>query len=505
MKNLYIFHYHYIKGGVSTVVRNIVKSLKDEYKITLFGSKKMGIDGIEEVLSYKNVDFIDFPELRYIYYDSTDYKTFLELKESIKTKLNNYHDEKAIYWAHNYNLGKNPAFTEAFKEFITTKNIPTIIQIHDFPECARWENYSFIRTFINSSMYPIKKNIQYATINFSDYNRLIKCGIPSENAFYLPNAVEFTKNKDKIDDIDKDEVINKLKKLGYNVDPTNKNILYPTRTIRRKNILEAVLINRLYGKSNLLVTLPANSDKERPYEKVVKETFESEKVKGAWAISAKDPSLFPYILNISDLFFSSSVLEGFGMIYLESKFNEKNFLTRKLDVIEDFKNIKEISYYDRFLVSLSPKEINKVKEKYEEQINKIPISEENKNHLRQDLNNKFDKDLIDFSFLPVELQKKFCMEEEAKLNDLKEINKEIFDKIEMLTSTNHIDQGINLEDFSLKAYKSKIFLLLDKVQARGNAPKGVQGSTKEIEDTIIDENILKSFLTIDNIRLLFSY
>lgn len=42
MNNLYIFHYHYIKGGVSTVVRNIVKSLKDAYKITLFGSKKNG-------------------------------------------------------------------------------------------------------------------------------------------------------------------------------------------------------------------------------------------------------------------------------------------------------------------------------------------------------------------------------------------------------------------------------------------------------------------------------
>jgi hypothetical protein len=97
------------------------------------------------------------------------------------------------------------------------------------------------------------------------------------------------------------------------------------------------------------------------------------------------------------------------------------------------------------------------------------------------------------------------MEEETKLKDLKEINKEIFDKIETLTTTKHVDQGINIEDFSLKAYKSKIFLLLDKVQARGNTPKGVQGSTKEIEDTIIDENILKSFLTLDNIRLLFSY
>ncbi|HBT50527.1 MAG TPA: hypothetical protein DEA49_00195 [Petrotoga sp.] len=498
MNSLYIFHYHYIKGGVSTVVRNIVKSLKDEYKITLFGSKKMGIDGIEEVLSYKNVNFVDFPELGYIYYDSTDYQTFLELKESIKNKLNNYHDERAIYWAHNYNLGKNPAFTAAFKEFIIAKNICTIIQIHDFPECARWENYSFIRKFINSSLYPIGKNIFYATINLADYNRLIKSGIPSKNTFYLPNAVEFTKNKDKKDEIDKDEVIYKLKKLGYNVDPKNKNILYPTRTIRRKNILEAVLINRLYGKSNLLVTLPANSEKERPYERVVKETFESEKVKGAWAISAKDPSLFPYILNIADLFFSSSVLEGFGMIYLESKFNEKNFLTRKLDVIEDFKNIKEISYYDRFLVRLSPKEIYKVKEEYEEQINKIPISENYKNYLREDLTNKFDKDSIDFSFLPVQLQKKFCTIEETKLKDLKEINKEIFDKIEVLTSTQHIDQGINLEDFSLKAYKSRISLLLDKVQTQ-------KGNAKKIEDTTIDENILKSFLIIDNMRLLFSY
>jgi len=497
MRKIFVFHYHYLKGGVTTVVKNLVKTLRDDYNFTIFGSKKMGIEGIEDILSFENVDFIDFPELGYIYPDNTDQKDFECLKESISKKLNDFLDEDAIYWVHNYHLGKNPAFTQAFKEFVVNKNVPTIIQIHDFPECARWENYSFVRKFIKSSLYPIKSNIIYATINLSDYNRLIKSGIPEENLCYLPNAVELKKERnEEIQKFGKTQIIKKLKELGFNVKENNKNILYPTRTIRRKNILEAVLINRLHGKSNLLITLPANSDKERPYEKVVKETFESEKVNGAWGISAKDPSLFPYIVKFSDLFFSSSVLEGFGMIYLESKFNNKNFLTRKLDIIEDFKNIKDISYYDGLYVNLSEIEKEKIKKEYQEHIDGIPISNNYKDILLQDLNLKFENESVDFSYLPVQMQKEFCLKDKTEINYLKEINKGIFDKIDLLTTSNHIDQGINTEEFSLKSYKKRISEIIESF---GNTKNTYTESKK------IDEEILKSFLKLENIRLIYSF
>ncbi|PNR95840.1 hypothetical protein [Petrotoga sp. 9PWA.NaAc.5.4] len=496
---IYIFHYHYLRGGVTTVVKNIVRALKDKYDFTLFGSKKMGIEGIEDILTYDNVNFVDFPELSYIYPEQTDKKTFNELKDSISKKLNKIYDSNAIFWVHNYHLGKNPAFTDALIDFITKNNyVSTILQIHDFPECARWENYDFVKKHVNLSLYPVKNNIVYTTINLSDYERLLKSGIPEENLFYLPNAAEFKKSEDTSKTVDKNNVIKILQNLNFNVKNDFLNFLYPTRTLRRKNILEAILINRLYGKSNLLITLPANSDKERPYEKVVKETFKSEKIAGAWAISAKDPTLFPYILEISDLFFSSSVLEGFGMIYLESKFNHKNFFTRKLEVVKDFKNISKISYYDGFYVPLSKKEKSFLKNQYQNLITNIPIDNSYKELLKEDLQNIFSQEFVDFSFLSVDLQKEYCLKEEEKLHKIKEINKEIFEKIDKLIFNKNIDQGININEFSIEAYAKKIMSLISKIQ--DSKDKSIEKINKEI-----DENILKSFLKLENIRLLYFY
>jgi hypothetical protein len=186
------------------------------------------------------------------------------------------------------------------------------------------------------------------------------------------------------------------------------------------------------------------------------------------------------------------------MIYLESKFNHKNFFTRKLEVIKDFKNISKISYYDGFYVPLSKKEKSFLKNQYQSLITNIPIDNSYKELLKEDLQNVFSQEFVDFSFLSVDLQRKYCLKEEKKLHKIKEINKEIFEKIDKLIFNKNIDQGITINEFSMEAYAKKIMSLISKIQ--DSKDKSREKINKEI-----DENILKSFLKLENIRLLYFY
>ncbi len=496
MKNIYLFHYHFITGGVTTVVNKLVDILKNNYQITIFASKEMGVEGINDYVSDDNVKIKDFPELKYIYPESTSFKNYNKLKEQIYFKLEKIYKNETIFWVHNYHLGKNPAFTSAFIEFISKKNIPTILQIHDFPECARWQNYKFLKNYIHHTLYPVDSNIFYAVINKMDYERLKKSGIPEKSLFYFPNSVSFDKNrikKAKKIEIRK-KVINRLKELT-NINYDESMFLYPTRTIRRKNILEAVLINRIYHKkSNLIVTLGANSKKERKYEKAVKNVFKNKRVRGVWAISKYFPDLFPKLMKSADLLISTSLLEGFGLLYLESKKNSQNFFTRKLDILKDFDEVDSSSYYCNLMVYNENKK-NLIK-KYYNKINDLPLDTKYKNILKNKIDEKINNDIIDFSYLDVETQKKICLKENVK--NITQINPKINSKIDNLVDKFQ-RQGIETSFFSYDKYEKRINMIIKAVE------KSSDLNYDNCRKKNIDDRIMRSFLKVKYIRLLFDY
>ncbi|NBB89799.1 MAG: hypothetical protein GVY23_01165, partial [Spirochaetes bacterium] len=102
------------------------------------------------------------------------------LEERIASILTeSYLSEEIVWWVHNYHLGKNPAFTSALIDIL--ENEPgqrAIFQIHDFPECARFENLAELRAHVTGSIYPVLPNLAYATINFRDRRLLTEAGIP---------------------------------------------------------------------------------------------------------------------------------------------------------------------------------------------------------------------------------------------------------------------------------------------------------------------------------------
>ncbi|TYB32126.1 MAG: glycosyltransferase family 4 protein [Candidatus Mcinerneyibacterium aminivorans] len=496
MKEIYFFHYHFLTGGVNTVVKKLIEILKNRYKITIFTSLEMGIEGIQNQLKYENVEVNDFPEIRYIYPENIDKDKFNKLKNKILARLKKNHKENALYWVHNYHLGKNPAFTSAFINFIKKEGVKTILQIHDFPECARWVNYKFLDKYVDHTLYPLSNNIVYSTINKRDFERLRDAGVPEKNLFYLPNSVSLDReniNKKQKKNIRR-EIFDKLKEL-IKIKENEYLFLYPTRTIRRKNILEAILVNRLFNKrSNLIVTLGANSKKERKYEETVKKVFNNEKIKGVWAISKHFPDLFPKLMKGSDLLITTSLLEGFGLMYLESKINKQNFFSRKINILEDFENIEEESYYTGIKVYNKKKDF--LVDRYESKIDSLKLKKKYKKILLQKVREKINKRIIDYSYLDVDSQKDICLKK--NINEIKKLNKGVSSKMLKLTE-NYKKQGINLDFFSFEKYRKRVKKLVKEVEKENNLNYDNNQKKK------IDEKVMKSFLKIKYIRLIFDY
>lgn len=603
-RTIYFIHYHFIKGGVTTVIKNQIEVLKEEFNIVLIGSKKIGEPS---KLDFNNITFLNLEELDYQYYEKLDFEEFQKTKNKILNFLNNNIDPvNGILFVHNYNLGKNVSFTQALLEFITEKNIPTFLQIHDFPECARWENYKFIKKFINLPLYPAKNNIKYILINKDDYNRILKTKINNNNVFYLPNPVNlnnrnnidigkgvyknFSKNIDKnIDNtkndntnkninkeieyninknIDKktdnnldynlkynkkfsynnEKVLENLYKIandeGFNFNPELPIVLYPVRTIRRKNILEAILIARIYkDKINLLVTLPANSVKERKYEEIVKKSFKNKNFYGMWGISKKYPQYFNSIVSISKLFLSTSVLEGFGLMFIEAISKGKSFFARNINVMKDFPFITENMVYKNFIVPVNKKTKDKYIKLYLNKINSLPVEITFKKKLALDLYSLFNNDTLDFSYFSYEdqyliLQNKELINEISRLNR-SELNK--FENLLTISKNNYDIKQDSISYFSLTSYKEKLLRIInvdndtnqnncdnDNVKNdkkfSNTSKNGIGkddvtnskidnnvnnkilekiGYKKDLEKYNIEKEILESFLKFEYLRLLF--
>lgn len=492
-KKVSIIHYHYIKGGVTSVIKNISNSLFREYEIHLYGSKKMGIDGIQDLLNKENIKFHDVPELKYLYKNELTQESFYSYKSEIKNYLLNYIDFDSIIWVHNYNLGKNPPFTEAIIELALEKDLKILFQIHDFPECGRINNLSFLNKYISNSLYPVDKNIYYITINKGDLKRLLQAGIPETKIFYLPNAINTKKENFKKQE-ERKKIINKVEDRCL-IRKDDLLLLYPVRTIRRKNILEAALINIIVEKSFLFVTLPSNSRKEKKYEKIVKDVFKNNKIRGIWSVSKKYKGIYNNLIRGCDLFFSSSVLEGFGLIFLESKKYNKNFYVREIDIVQDFKNIPKYSYYSSLNIKLDDRMKDDVIKKYKNYLNMIDLNKRGKEILKEDIYKKIDKNIVDFSYLDVENQRKILNKE--NFAEIKELNSDIEKNIRKL-SNGYLKQGVELGNFSLKKNTQRIKDIVMKIKEDNEA-------VKKQRDKKIDKSILESFLKIEYYRLLLNY
>lgn len=368
---LVIFHYHLLPGGVTGVITGAVRALMrnlpavtririvtgraenaaevlESIKTDLPSSREPaevtielepGIDYLPEAVnaSASGRTAPDKLENR----AGTTISAADRIQALVGTLRARFSGEDTVWWVHNYHLGKNPVFTAALLEL--ARSMPSqrmILQIHDFPESGRYANLALLERYVSRSLYPALPNLVYAVINERDRRLLVEAGLPYERVRLLMNPVP-TDTPPPPDRLEARKTLRTAYRGLHGFLPDRPVLLYPVRSIRRKNILETALLSELCG-TNLIVTLPGVSAVEKPYSDIVRRCYGEGLIHGLWGTGIADggPSVpFMTIVGAADLVISSSVQEGFGYLFIESLLWGKPLFGRYLETLDGMKDL----------------------------------------------------------------------------------------------------------------------------------------------------------------------
>ncbi len=446
--SIIIFHYHLFPGGVTSVIRKGIEAISRIF------SHFTIVVGHEEHCSA-------FIQTLTPLIDTLGIKVEVQVEPAIgyasrkpegsPKELGDYLYQRyggPSWWVHNYHLGKNPLFTGALLHLAETNREQRLyLQIHDFPECGRYENLRFLKSLIpETPLYPIRENIRYVLINKKDYRVLQKAGIPEKQLFYLPNPISKPNFPLPKKELAREKLfgLNSSAAIG-NIFLKGKVFLYPVRTIRRKNVLEAGFITTIRKHSSLIATLPGTSESEIRYSNVVEECFKDGTIPGFWGVGAAEFEKrisFPDIIAASDTIVSSSVQEGFGYFFLEALQWKRPLLARRLDILDDFTDIFKhypLHLYDMLLVPLEKERIEALLARYRHLIEDVKdiLPERTREKLYEGLNTFKQDGLFDFSYLSVkEQQHQLTLSREKGYKEtIKEINASLFNALESITNS----------------------------------------------------------------------
>ena len=342
-----IGHFHFDSGGVTAVVRNHLQALAataddEPLRITLaHGGRGGGIDrDFLDSLSGLSIDTVADPAFEY---DALrESPTAVEEVDAALTRILagvSEADPAIIHW-HNHSLGKNAALAAAIDRLRTRPGVRWLLQMHDFAEDFRPNNWRHLQTLLDQtprgltqSLYRPGESVRFAVINGRDEVALRKSGVPGGSLDRLPNPVV-------VDDEAVGTAVDVASIKQAHGLPTDRPLaLYPVRGIRRKNIGEAILWTICQPEAwSLGVTLaPKNPAERTQYE--------------AWGdlcrrlglpvrLGMAGPGLPGFAENIAaaDAIVSTSVAEGFGMVFLEAALFDRPLVGRDLPAItHDFR------------------------------------------------------------------------------------------------------------------------------------------------------------------------
>ncbi|MCK5197079.1 MAG: hypothetical protein KAR21_01935, partial [Spirochaetales bacterium] len=344
-------------------------------------------------------------------------------------------------------------------------------------------------------------------INGRDREFLTAAGIPEEMVFLLNNPVE---PLERVKGAGRKETVRGIEKvLSRSSDSYIKGaplIIYPVRTIRRKNILEAGLIARCSTNPvNLLVTLPGVSETEKGYSNLVDSCFDSGLIPGAVQAgvkAAEDNISFLELIDTGNLIISSSVQEGFGYLFINSLQWGRPLFARDMEIIDGFRDIfkeKESYFYNEIKIPLRKSLREILRKEYYRKIGAVENFLDS--HIISTLNHHIKQMLqmgtIDFSYLSPSMQRDFLKDlaDSGLLRETQTLNGSSLEMMENLLSKDEMDfDKKGIERFSLSNHAEQIQKIISSFEDR------IAGNIHTMD---IQDNMLKSFAELSSIRLLY--
>ena len=352
--NIVILHCHFQRGGVTQVVENHVRFLgqcQDVGRVILVsGPRRSGLSE-ETLASTVQLNARDFD---YDDHVADANQNFLRASLMSQDLCGLLADEglspsdTLLHW-HNHSLGKNTAAPLAIDQ-LARLGWPVLLQVHDFAEDNRPENYLRLISASGASnkkeldqfLYPRSGKTSYVALTDGDARTLSGIGCDASTLF---NSISLPSD----DSIDQESALAKVRSV-LDLPDHAKWTLYPVRGIRRKNVGEWLLLTQMLPEEwySGLTLRPTSAIETASYLRW-KEIASTVAPQAVFDAGHHDQLSFAESLSASCKVFSSSVAEGFGMTFLEPWLAGRPVVARRLPgVTSDFEQagVNLDSFYD---------------------------------------------------------------------------------------------------------------------------------------------------------------
>lgn len=344
--DLAIVHYHLNRGGVTQVILNHLRALAQTSsvgrprRVVIFygGRRTAWPDHLADELDTLPVELHAIAELDYDDDQSPQPDRLAQLLEAAFSQCR-FDPAATLVHVHNHSLGKNVSLPGALIE-LARKGYRLLLQIHDFAEDLRPRMYARLRETLaaehpeqlSATLYPQAAQIHYAVLNRRDADALLRAGIVSERVHWLPNPVFAPEGLPT-----RDAARAKLaEQAGIAVDVPL--LVYPVRGIARKNIGEMLLWSAVaQDRAWFAMTQPPLNPQEKPLYERWKQLAADLQLACTFEIGTLPGVRFADSLAAADRFLTTSLAEGFGMVFLETWLAGRPLVGRDLpDITADF-------------------------------------------------------------------------------------------------------------------------------------------------------------------------
>ncbi|MFP4331362.1 MAG: hypothetical protein ACLFP6_11645 [Spirochaetaceae bacterium] len=550
----YIFHYHLRPGGVTGVITTSLRALAGELStveefIVVTGeepsaSVRKEIEGLADILVIEEIGYLSLAQLSepprpspmptgMSREEKQEYRSrqVAALTSRIEAQLiRNCDPSRSLWWVHNHHLGKNPVFTETLLKIGEEHpQLPLLLQIHDFPEEARYANLRFLNLIVHRNPYPVRSKAVFAVINSRDLRHLREAGVPESRLRLLPNPIPPPPDREAPrpaapagqrrapgDETIRDRLRSAYIRSFPLFDPQAPIALYPVRTIRRKNVMEAAFLLAALGRPvNLVVTLPGVSQQERNYSAMVEHAYREGIIRGLWGIGTtveEHGISFEELLSTADLFVSSSVQEGFGFQYIDSLAKGRPLIARDLPVLEDLRPLLQGAHFYRELqVPTSTPSLSDVRPmlrmKYQQRIEQVEptLPDAVIAQMEEQAAALVSAESVDFSYLMPQMQYSYLkdLQVDSFRADVAALNPQLMRGVEQAISSPPPPRPEAAlaeveERFGFRAYRQRVEEILDSFATGQTEEPAAPTAGEEVQKRLIER-----FAGLDKLRLLF--
>lgn len=304
-----MLHHHLRRGGVTRVMRTAARILRDAGEEVELVAGEAPVEALPEGVGLRIL-----PELGYG--ESCDPAAL----EALTDTLSALTGQGDVWHLHNHSLGKNPLVTAAVIR-LAERGLPLVLQIHDFAEDGRPENFARLRRTLPEAgrLYPAGANVRYAVLQERDRAVLADAGVPEERLRVLPNPVP-------------------AEPPAAPPESPPRRILYLSRMIRRKNTGEFLYWALRHGRDLEFATslIPQNPAELAGFQ-LWQAFAERIGVSVAWGLGLGGKR-YREVMEWGDACVTTSVGEGYGMSFLEPVRMGRPVLGRDLpEITADFK------------------------------------------------------------------------------------------------------------------------------------------------------------------------